>query len=202
MQCDSPTLLSTKHKIFVYFIVMLQALFKSYSEIPLHGRKSLQNNACTHFTSLDVVTRPLWSDILNSMKCVHYEHIQLNTFSLCMLEHQILNSITELQISFLPHGNWTCEMQEIPIHSFARTKIYLLNSACHLTIGNALSYKEYYSASHRFSFLSVSVYMLKFFIESKVKEGCVWRTMRHLSILFSSFWSLFIYLSYLASTSS
>ena len=140
--------------------------------------------------------------IVWNVPIMNIEHIQLNTFSLGISDHQTLNSITELQISFLPHGNWTCEMQEIPIHIFARTKIYLLNSACHLTIGNALSYKEYYSASHRFSFLSVSAYMLQFFIESKVKEGCVWRKMRHLSILFSSFWSLFIYLSYLASTSS
>ena len=54
-------------------------------------------------------------------------------------------------------------MQEIPIHSFATTKIYLLNSACHLTIGNALNYKEYNSASHRFTFfVSVSVYVTIF----------------------------------------
>ena len=121
--------------------------------------------------------------------------------SLDIWRHQILNSNTELQISFLPHGNWTCEMQEIPIHSWARNKMYLLNSAYYLTIGNALNDKDYLSDSYRFSFLSE--YMsCNNFSENKVKEGCIWRTMRHLSMLFSCSGSLFIDLSYLASTSS
>ena len=98
------------------------------------------------------------------------ETIEINR-SRGMTEHQILNSITEIQITFLPHGNWTCEMQEIPIHSFVKTKIYMSNSACYLKIGNALDNKEYYSASHRISFLSVCIpYHVKIFHRKQIKR--------------------------------
>ena len=104
-------------------------------------------------------------------KIVLYETIVINTLSLGTSEHHILNSITELQITFLPHGNWTCEMQEIPIHSFVKTKIYMSNSACYLKIGNALNNKEYYSASHRISFLSVCIsYHVKIFHRKQIKR--------------------------------